>query len=123
MARKRKTYNLKSRITSALRRIWFYGPQRREAVKIAKERGNTCAICNAKKEKLQIDHINSVAGLTGEYTWDEYINRMFCDPDGLRAICETCHHAHTTIQSEIRKNNKTKQKSLTKKTKSVKIKR
>lgn len=112
MARKKKTWNLKSRITSALRKIWFYGPQRREAAKTAKDRGNTCALCNEPKDKLEIDHIKPVVPLTGfDNDWNNYIARLFVEADQLRALCKDCHSAHTTVQRQIRK------KKLDKKTK------
>jgi len=104
--KKAKKYNLKSRITSALRRIWFYGPQRKSAVKIAKERGNTCAICKIPKDKLEIDHTIPVVPLTGFDDWQSYIDRLFTEPDGLRAICSECHKTHTAIHAGIRKKNK-----------------
>lgn len=108
MARKAKKYNLKSRITSALRRIWFYGPQRKAAVKVTKERGYTCAICNNHHPKLQIDHIVPVVPLTGFDDWQSYIERLFVEPEGLRGLCPNCHKAHTAIHSGIRKKNKKK---------------
>jgi len=104
--KKTKKYNLKSRITSALRRIWFYGPQRKEAMKIAKERGYTCAICNKPNPKLQIDHIVPVVPLTGFDNWQAYIDRLFVGPEGLRALDAECHKTHTAIHSGIRKKNK-----------------
>lgn len=105
--KKRPKYNLKSRITSALRRIWFYGPQRKTAVKTAKERSNTCAMCAAVSDKLQIDHIIPCAATDGsEHNWSEYIDRLFCPPEGLRAICHDCHRVFTSISAQLRKDNK-----------------
>lgn len=101
MAKKKKKYNLKSRITSALRRIWFYGPSRREAVKAAKDAGNKCAICNEHFEKLQADHITPVVPTKGFDNWDSYIDRLFNGQ--LRMICKDCHGAVTKISREIRK--------------------
>jgi 5-methylcytosine-specific restriction endonuclease McrA len=103
--KKKKKYNLKSRITSALRRIWFYGPERREAAKIAKARG-TCAICKEYHDKLQIDHINPVVLVTHWDSWQGYIDRLFCSAENLRGICSACHQVVTTLSKEIRKANK-----------------
>lgn len=110
MARKAKKFNLKSRITSALRRIWFYGPHRREAVKIAKANGNICTICKIPKDKLEIDHIKPVVPLTGFDDWQSYIDRLFVEVSGLRAICKECHKTHTSIHAGIRNKNKKKKK-------------
>ena len=105
--KKKPKYNLKSRITSALRRIWFYGPQRKEAVKIAKERGNTCAQCGVPSDKLQIDHKVPVVPTDGQpYNWEDYIQRLFCESEHLRAICAECHHVFTAISAAERKINK-----------------
>lgn len=111
MARKKKTWNLKSRITSALRKIWFYGPQRREAAKQAKDSGNVCTICKERKDKLEIDHIKPVVPITGfDGDWTAYIDRLFIDSSGLRALCKECHSAHTAIQREQRKKKLDKKK-------------
>lgn len=105
--KKKPKYNLKTKITSALRRLWYYSPQRREAVKIAKERGNTCAICKTPSDKLQIDHINPCASTDGsDHNWSAYIDRLFCPTEMLRALCSDCHRAVTAISSAQRRNNK-----------------
>lgn len=110
--RKPKKFNLKSRITSALRRIWFYGPQRREAMKIAKNSGNLCSICKTPKDKLEIDHIKPVVPITGfDNNWTAYIDRLFVDVSGLRALCKECHATHTAIQREQRKKRVDKKKT------------
>lgn len=114
MARKKKKYNLKSKLTSAIRRLWFYGPTRYEKVKQLKANGFRCEKCNKPQDKLEIDHINPVVRVTGFTTWDEYISRMFVDPEGLQGLCKACHSAKTITQREIRKKYK---KILTKKAK------
>lgn len=104
--KKKPKYNLKSRITSALRRIWFYGPERREAAKIAKARG-ICSVCKELCDKLQIDHRIPVVPTDGQpYTWQEYIDRLFCPAEGLRGICKGCHAVFTAISAAERKINK-----------------
>lgn len=110
--RKKKKYNLKSKLTSAIRRIWFYGPERRDKVQQLKDTGNKCQICSKSFDKLQIDHIIPCVPLTGFDDWSSYIDRTFVHINGLRGLCEKCHKAVTTVQTNIRKNNK---KLLTKK--------
>lgn len=105
--KKKPKYNLRTRITSALRKVWYYGQSRREAVKIAKARGNTCAICNVPQNKLQIDHIIPCAATDGsEHNWSGFIDRLFCPPEGLRAICKECHSVFTALSAAERKLNK-----------------
>ena len=106
MHRKKKKYNLKSKITSALRRIWFFGPQRREAVKRAKDNGNKCELCQKRKEKLECDHLFPVVPITGFDNWELYIQRLFCDSNRLSMICKDCHSARTLISRNMRKANK-----------------
>lgn len=110
MARKKKKYNLKSRITSALRKVWLYSPQRREVVKRCKVgKFARCEKCKGLCHKVQIDHITPVALLTGwDENWTSYIQRLMIDSDGLRGLCEKCHKKITAEQREIRKKNKKK---------------
>lgn len=57
-----------------------------------------------KKGKLQIDHINPVVDIKrGFQNYDEYIVRLFCSPDDLRAICKPCHSEITREQNKQRK--------------------
>lgn len=98
-----KKYNLKSKITSSLRKLWFYSPARRECVKRAKDNGNKCERCNITQEKLEIDHKVAVANVKGWDGWDNYIERLFVDANGLTALCTYCHKSRTTVQNEQRK--------------------
>lgn len=104
--RKKKKYNLKSRITSALRRIWFYGPQRKEAAARAKASCNKCELCKKLYDKLECDHRIPVVPVTGFDNWQSYIDRLFCDSKDLVMLCKSCHFAKTTIQKTQRKTNK-----------------
>ncbi len=102
MKKKRPPFNLRSRITSALRRIWLYSPQRRIAVAKAKEDGNRCTSCRINQGKLDIDHIESVVPVEGfNGDWTTYIKRMF---DGeLTWLCKECHSIKTSEMREARK--------------------
>jgi hypothetical protein len=105
---KRKKFNAKTRITSALRRIWLWSPMRREAIKRARDNGNKCEKCSKTDSKLQIDHIVPVVPLTGFDTWDGYIERLLVDSSGLRCWCEECHSGHTLVQRKQRMSHKKK---------------
>lgn len=107
--KKRPKYNLKSKLTSALRKVWYYSPVRREVVKRCKVDSSTsrCEKCRRLVDKVQIDHIVPVAILTGwDNDWSGYINRLFCDVTGLQGLCEACHTKITKQQNIIRKNEK-----------------
>lgn len=101
--RKRAKYNLKSRITSALRKVWLFSPMRREAVKRGKANGNKCELCGDKVEKLQVDHHVPCANVKGPDGWGPYIDRMMVPSEQLVNLCEPCHKAKTAIQREQRK--------------------
>lgn len=56
-----------------------------------------------------VDHIEPVVPLTGFVSWDDVIQRMFCDVNGLQALCKDCHKVKTKEENAIRrlhKNNK-----------------
>lgn len=108
--RKKKKYNLKSRLTSAIRKVWYYSPLRREVVKRCKVDSSTsrCEKCRRLCDKVQIDHKETVVPLTGWDDWNGMIARMFVDESGLQGICEECHDIITKRQNAIRKLNKKK---------------
>ncbi len=100
--RKKKTYNLRSRLTSAIRRVWLWSPMRREVLKAAKDNGNKCAICKKYHEKLEVDHVKPTVKLSGwDGDWTFYIDTMFNGE--MMALCSNCHKAKTAVQRETRK--------------------
>ena len=62
-----------------------------------KEKGKTV-------NNVFVDHINPVVcpamGFAG---WDEYIDRMFTEADGLQVLCKDCHKRKTADEREQRK--------------------
>lgn len=56
-----------------------------------------CAKC--KKEfpasQVSVDHIRPVVGPEGFQSWDEYIENMFCEREGLQVLCVTDHKKKT----------------------------
>jgi len=69
-----------------------------------------CAGCGGEfiGAKMQADHIEPVVPLTGFTTWDEVIERLFCEKDNFQALCKECHALKTkeerAIAKEYRKN-------------------
>jgi len=112
MAKKKKAkkFNPKTRVMSAMRKIWLYSPMRREAVKRCKVGDNyRCERCRKLCDKVQIDHNPPVILLTGFDSWDGVFTRMFAPADtNLAGLCESCHTKLTTSQREERKRNKKK---------------
>ena len=117
--KKPKTYNLKSKITSALRMVWSYSPMKREALKRAevgtkfektarsgrkyKAPHHKCEKCGEVVEDAKTDHIVPVVGYEGFKDWQIYIDRLMVDSSGLQILCRPCHDALTIVQKEIRK--------------------
>lgn len=72
-----------------------------------------CAICEGHfpAKQTQVDHREPVVDIIkGFTTWDDYINRLFCDIDGLDLLCTNCHEAKTTIEVQLRKYARAKRK-------------
>lgn len=127
--KKKSKYNLKSKITSQLRKLWRYSPGRVACLKrcetgtyyvvIAKKSKKSykrpylrCEQCKTVHEKLQIDHIEPVVDLKfGFQGWDIYIVRLFVDETKLRGLCKACHDCVSLIQRTQRKLNKKIDKS------------
>lgn len=56
-----------------------------------------CATCCGEfpAKEVAVDHIQSVVGPEGFTTWDEFVNRLFCDKDNLQCLCHSCHKIKT----------------------------
>lgn len=95
-------------IISALRKIWLFSSQRAEAKQRAKVKGKklyTCEQCQQQTDAVQIDHIVPVAPWS---SWDEYVAKLFCEPDNLQALCRECHGAKTKRENKARKGKRCK---------------
>lgn len=96
-----------TRIRAALRLIWLYSEERREALKRAKGTGKgfyRCAWCGVYSKKVSVNHKVPCGSTPGsknaglEDTWDAFIGRMFCPARDLEVLCEPCHAAETASQ-------------------------
>lgn len=66
-----------------------------------------------KINNVFVDHIEPIVDpKTGFTTWEDYIERMFCETDGLQLLCGECHdkksmdeRAETAEYNKIRKEN------------------
>ena len=71
----------------------------------------TCDLCKGEfpAKDVEVDHINPVIPTSGFVSWDETIERMFCEKDGLRVLCKECHKKVTQeerVAARNLKNNK-----------------
>jgi len=97
----------RSRIRSALRKIWSWSENKRKVLFAARiSRGvYICSVCEQEVAKVEIDHFPTPVGPTPGsrvappgYTWDEFMSRLFCGEDNLRAVCKNCHKGITKKQ-------------------------
>ncbi len=71
-------------------------------------------VVNRKRVKNAIvDHINPIVPPeTGFTTWDECIERMFCEEDNLQLICLACHNVKCLEEKVIADARKKREKAL-----------
>lgn len=67
--------------------------------------------CNGCKQifpakDVEVNHKIPVVPTEGFDNWDSVIKRMYCEKEGLEALCKPCHKATTKRESEERKANK-----------------
>lgn len=108
---------LKSFIISTLRRASYRWVGRTEALRSARiERGlYQCNICKEKfkNKDIRLDHIAPIIPVsTGFVSWDDYINRLFCDASDMQVLCLTCHESKTNVEKEQRLFYRKKRKSI-----------
>lgn len=68
-----------------------------------------CAMCNLHYpvKEVQVDHILPVIDpIVGFRSWDEVIDRMFCDSNNLQVLCKSCHKMKTAEEREAKKQSK-----------------
>ena len=61
------------------------------------------------QNQMQADHIEPVVPLEGfenkvwlEYDWNELIQRLYCEADGLQAVCKSCHKTKSAEERKAR---------------------
>lgn len=67
-----------------------------------------CEYCGVPNPQhtLNIDHVDPIIPVfttLERMTWDQLVDRIWCDGVGLQALCLTCHKAKSKIESEERK--------------------
>ncbi len=69
-----------------------------------------CAGCRGHfpDKLIAVDHVEPVVPVTGFTSWDDIINRMFCEKDNLQVLCKSCHDIKTLKEKELRKKHKEK---------------
>lgn len=66
-----------------------------------------------RKNNIFVDHINPIVDpAVGFTTWDDLINRMFCELDNLQVLCRKCHDEKGLEERAIAKERRAKEKEL-----------
>lgn len=68
-----------------------------------------CANCNGNfaGRFVQVDHIEPIIDpAVGFTTWDDVVNRMFCEKQNLQVLCTDCHKEKTASERKIKKESK-----------------
>lgn len=112
--RKKKGGIPKSKIMSAVRRLWLYSPERKEALNrnVTIDHFHRCELCRALTEHYALDHKVPVVPLTGFDSYDGAFTRMFCPAEDLQKICDSCHSKKTAYEAGERKRNRAIKKGL-----------
>lgn len=55
-------------------------------------------------KEVEVNHIVPVVPLTGFTTWDETVERLFCEQSGLEVVCKPCHKSITKQENQERTN-------------------
>ena len=63
-----------------------------------------------------VDHIEPIIDpVVGFTTWDECINRMFCEADNLQVVCHACHTTKSNKEKALAKQRRDAEKELNEK--------
>lgn len=67
-----------------------------------------CAHCNEwyKQKEVQVDHIVPCGTLKSFDDLPAFVEKLFCEKDGLQVLCKGCHQVVTNEEREARKKEK-----------------
>lgn len=68
-----------------------------------------CAACEGEfpQSGVQVDHIEPVGSTS---SWDEFIEKLFCEADNLQVLCKPCHKKKTKNELESKESKSKKKK-------------
>lgn len=58
-------------------------------------------------KEIEVDHYEQPGSLRNSDDLKGFVERLFCEKEGFRILCETCHRENTNLQIKRRKNAKT----------------
>lgn len=115
-----KTPKERNLIKGAIRRVFSRSELRRRALdaSVVKDysdpsrkrvtRWSRCAQCKTMVPtyKLEVDHIDPVIPIgetLEDQSWDQVVDRVWCDERLLQALCEDCHSTKTSAENAERR--------------------
>lgn len=106
-------------IKGALRRVFSRSDLRRIALsssiiehtdpnRIRVKKWSRCTICKEPTPTylMQIDHVDPIVPINTsleQMSWDEVINRIWCEVDKLDPLCKSCHSVKTKLENKARR--------------------
>jgi len=85
---------------------WFGRWTAEKRSKLAERNSYLCESCKGtfKKKETAMDHIIPVVDPEKGFTsFDEYIDRLYCEAEGFQRLCNPCHDIKTAKENGIRK--------------------
>lgn len=106
-------------IIGAIRRVFSRSDVRREVLESVKvvmhydvahprvKHWSRCPLCKktAPRYLFAVDHIDPVVPVNSsqiQMSWDDIVNRIFCDKSNLQPICKKCHRIKTAHERKLR---------------------
>lgn len=119
--KKLKVWSPHKYLVCALRKVWYWSPERKAVLKAAQLAKDTwkCAVCSRSFLKLEyitkkgrkrrrmdgsVDHIIPLGTQPRSWTeYSSYLERLFCSVSNLQAICSTCHKPKSKAENAARR--------------------
>lgn len=60
-----------------------------------------CGVIGPKRN-YQLDHIDPVIPVTGWISFDDYIEKLYCDVNGYNLLCKSCHMTKSAYENAQR---------------------
>lgn len=123
----RVTHKERGLIKGALRRVFSRSDLRRQALAASLiqhidpkrprvTKWSLCPICKVKTPAylMEIDHKSPVIRITeasADLDANTLVDRIWCEPDNLMAICKSCHKVKSKLESRERTKHKREKKA------------